>query len=112
MDVSKRQNELEKIFLDLDDATRKATSKLIEDIVFLEIRLEELKKLPFIEVNPKNPIQQRPTPAAKQYKELLQQYNNCLKILLSAAKKDGVEQTSPLREYLNSLKSRQGKQNE
>lgn len=104
MDVSKRQKDLEKIFLALDDAAKCAVSELIEHIIFLEVKLEELKQYPFIEVNPKNPMQQRATLAAKQYKELLQQYNNCIKILLSAANKSEGEETSPLREYLKKLK--------
>ena len=64
----------------------------------------ELKQYPFISINPKNPAQQKPTAAAKQYKEFLQQYANCIKILLSAFGKNEVEEISPLREYLNRLK--------
>ena len=56
-------------------------SQLVDEIVFIEGRLEELRKLPFIAVNPKNPAQQKATPASKQYKELLQQYNNSLRLL-------------------------------
>jgi hypothetical protein len=29
---------------------------LIDEVIFLENRLEDLKKLPFIKVNPKNPM--------------------------------------------------------
>ena len=105
MDILKRKEELEKICKSLDETAQKSTSELIDHIVFLEMQLAELKQLPFIEVNPKNPMQQRPTPAAKQYKELLQQYNNCIKILLSAAKKTDGEETSPLREYLKKIKN-------
>ena len=53
----------------------------IDDVVFLERRLDELKKLPFIEVNPNNPMKQRSTPASKLYKEFLQQYINCIKMI-------------------------------
>ena len=53
--------------------------ELVSKMLFLEKRLEELEKLPFIKVNPNNPAQQKATPAAKQYKELLQQYTNCIK---------------------------------
>ena len=105
MDVEKRQKVLERLFADLDDTAKSAISELIEHIIFLEIRLEELKNLPFIQVNPKNPLQQRPTPATKKYKELLKQYNNSIKILLSAANKNEGEQTSPLREYLKKIKN-------
>ena len=59
--------------------------QLIDEIVFIERQLIEIKKLPFINVNPKNPMQQKATPAAKLYKELLQQYNNSLKLLLKVS---------------------------
>ena len=55
--------------------------EVVDEVIFLEEKLEELKKLPFIQFNPKNPAQQRSTPAAKQYKEFLQQYTNCIKML-------------------------------
>lgn len=73
---------------------------LLQEKAFLERHLEELKKLPFIKVNPNNPLQQKSTPAGKQYKELLQQYINLVKALekLSADENE----TSPLREWLNS----------
>lgn len=77
---------------------------VIEDVVFLEERLTELKKLPFIEINPKNPMKQRSTPASKLYKEFLQQYINCIKMIEYVIYKekrlegDEVEE-SPLRKW-------------
>lgn len=100
-----RADELKKLCADLDDAAKAATAQLIDEIVFLEERLRELRQFPFIAVNPKNPAQQKPTPASKQYKEFLQQYNNCIKILLSVVGKESGSETSPLREYLNRLKN-------
>ncbi len=79
-------------------------SSVIDDVVFLEERLTELKKLPFIEVNPKNPMKQRSTPASKLYKEFLQQYINCIKMIEYVIYKekrlegDEVEE-SPLRKW-------------
>lgn len=99
-----RTAELKKLCAGLDDAAKTTTAQLIDEIVFLEGRLTELRKYPFISVNPKNPAQQKPTAAAKQYKEFLQQYNNCIKIMLSVLGKSETEETSPLREYLNRLK--------
>ena len=79
-------------------------SQLVDEIVFIEGRLEELRKLPFIYVNPKNPAQQKATPASKQYKELLQQYNNSLRLLYHLSGNLGGEQEeeSPLRAWLRS----------
>ena len=80
-----------------DDAT---LIELVSKMLFLEKRLEELEKLPFIKVNPNNPEQQKTTPAAKQYKELLQQYTNCIKILSRAGNADDSEEESPLRKWV------------
>lgn len=77
---------------------------VIDELVFLEERLVELKRLPFIEVNKNNPTQQRSTPAAKQYKEFLQQYINCVKVIEAVIYRDkrleGDEvEESPLRKW-------------
>ena len=79
-------------------------AQLVNEIVFIEAQLVELKKLPFINVNPKNWAQQKATPASKQYKELLQQYNNCLRLLfhLSGDLGGDQEEESPLRAWLKS----------
>lgn len=98
-----RKEELLKLFDQIED-TKDIILPLIDDVVFLEQHLEELRQLPFIRVNPKNPAQQKPTPAAKQYKELLQQYNNCIKILTGILRKDAPEEESPLRAFLNARK--------
>lgn len=74
-------------------------NSLLEEKAFLETRLEELRKLPFIKVNPKNPVQQKTTPAGKQYKELLQQYINLIKALEKLSENEN--EISPLREWLN-----------
>ena len=57
------------------------TEEVVNKILFLEKKMDELKELPFIQVDKKNNMRQRSTPAAKLYKELLQQYTNCVKIL-------------------------------
>ena len=76
-------------------------AQLIDEIIFLEERLTELKRLPFIQVSNKNPANQKTTPAAKQYKEFLQQYNNSLRLLLRLAGDMGdSEESSPLREWI------------
>lgn len=77
--------------------------QLIDEIVFLEEQMTELKKYPFIAVNPKNPAQQKPTAASRQYKEFLQQYNNSLRLLLRITGDLGeTEEESPLRQWVNS----------
>lgn len=82
--------------------------QLVDEIMFVEEQLNYLKTLPFININPKNPMQQKATPAAKQYKELLQQYNNSLRLLLKMSGDIGEsEEESPLRKWAKSRKDLQ-----
>lgn len=74
---------------------------LIEKVVFLEKQLEEVEQLPFYKVNPSNKQQQKMLPAFRIYKELLQQYTNCIKVLSSASGDDGESEESPLRKWVN-----------
>lgn len=75
---------------------------LIEKMLFLEGQLEKLEKLPMIKVNPNNPEQQKATPAAKLYKEFLQQYTNVIKVIAKATGANETEETSPLRKWVES----------
>lgn len=77
-----------------------ALMPLIDEVVFLEGRLEELKKLPFIKVHPKDPTKQKATIAQKQYKELLQQYVNIIRVLIRATGTDENDEESPLRKWV------------
>ena len=88
----------------IPEESMELVKSVIDDVVFLEERLTELKVLPFIEVNPKNPMKQRSTPASKLYKEFLQQYINCIKmieyVIYKEKRLDGDElEESPLREW-------------
>ena len=98
-----RKEELLKIFDQVED-TKGIILPLIDDVVFLEEQLQDLRKLPFIRVSKQDPSLQKATPAAKQYKELLQQYNNCIKILTGVLRKDALEEESPLRSFINQRK--------
>ena len=73
---------------------------MIDEAVFLEGRLEELKKLPFIKIHPRDPTKQKATPAQKQYKELLQQYVNIVRVLIRATGTDESDEESPLRKWV------------
>ena len=74
---------------------------LINDMVYLENQLDQLRALPKIKVDPDNPQNQKATPAAKQYKEYLQQYINIVKVVLRASGTDQTEEESPLRKWMN-----------
>lgn len=98
-----RKEQLLHVFDQIED-TKDVILPMIDDVVFLEGQLEALRKLPFIKVHPEYPDIQKPTAAAKQYKELLQQYNNCVKILTGILRKDAPEEDSPLRAFLQARK--------
>lgn len=74
---------------------------LITEMVELETELDYLRKLPKIKVHPKDPSRQKATPAAKLYKESLQQYTNILRILMRATGTDVDDEESPLRKWFN-----------
>ena len=99
-----RKEELLDLITKTDPDNKIRAELLIDEIVFIEQQLEEVRKLPFIRVNPDNPEQQKATAAAKQYKELMQQYNNSLRLLfkLSGDLNNEPEEDSPLRAWARS----------
>lgn len=99
-----RGAELESVFSGLGDDVRTLVYPLVENVVYIEAQLEELRKLPMIQVHPSDKLRQRATPAAKLYKEFVQQHANCVKALLGVLNKNAPEEESPLREWLNARK--------
>ena len=87
MEVFDRRKELEEIFLDVDETERKLVQPLLDEVVYLEERMKELKTMPFIVTHPNNPNLQKSTPAAKQYKECSQSYMNAIRILAGILRK-------------------------
>lgn len=73
---------------------------MIDKMLFLEKELEKLELLPMIRIDPDNPEKQKATPASKLYKEFLQQYTNCVKVIAHAVGDDGSEEDSPLRAWV------------
>lgn len=82
-----RKNEIFSLFEHVDDEEKKLLEPLIENVVFLEKRMSDLREMPFVRVHPKNPLLQKTTPAAKLYKECMQSYMNGIRILLNALRK-------------------------
>lgn len=88
----------------IPDDSKELVTDIVDHIVFLESKMTELKQLPFIQVHPDDPTLQRNTPASKMYKEFLQQYINCIKVLEGIIYRDkrleGDEaEESPLRKW-------------
>lgn len=98
-----RATELHNIFKDVDEGKKAIVSNLIDEAVFLEERLAELKKYPHIKFHPQNPNLQKITAAGKQYRELLQTYTNIMDKLAKVYGKDEGVDESPLREYLKRI---------
>ena len=101
-----RRDELVSI---IPEDSLELVSSVIDDVIFLEERLTELKKLPFIQVHPQDATKQRSTPASKQYKEFLQQYINCIKMIEGVIYRDkrlegDEDEESPLRKWFNEHK--------
>lgn len=93
-----RKEELYKLFE--NSANMAAIKKLIQEALFLENQMEELQKLPFIKLHPKDPTRQKSTPAAKLYIQISGQYNACLRSLVSlSGQNDLADAESPLREW-------------
>lgn len=104
-----RKEELKRITESMDDSTKVIASQAVDELLYLEMKLNELKKLPSISVNPRVKTQQKVTAAGKQYKEYLQQYANLVKLLCgllgNSVDKDDI---SPLRKSLMKLAEKYG----
>lgn len=87
MKKSERRKEYDEIFRNVDETERQLVDRLIDEVVYYEEQMTELKKLPFISTNPKNPVQQKTTAAARLYKEYATSYMNAIRILLNILRK-------------------------
>lgn len=99
-----RKEDIVDLFKDVD--SKEIIIKLVDDMLFLEEQLDELRKVPHIRCHPVHKELQKRTEAGKLYKEYLQQYNNIVKGLSSVLYKNEVEvNESPLRDYFNKLRA-------
>lgn len=89
-----------------DDAERTTYGPLVRKAVLLEQKMEYLETLPHIVVHPKDPTKQKTTAAHKQYKELLQQYGNIIRILGRIHGAEEPEAESPLRAWAKARAAR------
>lgn len=74
-------------------------TRVVDELLIIEGRLDELKELPFIKIHPNDPTKQKATPAARIYKEHLQQYVNLVRILMKATGTEDHDEESPLRKW-------------
>ena len=100
-----RREDLERIVIKNEEDAVKM-SHLIDEIIFLEEQMAECRKYPQRKIDPKDPVKQKATVAAKQYKEYLQQYRDSLRLLIwMSGGVEEAEEESPLRVW---AKSREG----
>lgn len=78
----------------------------IEEMVFIEEKTKYLKTLPFIKVHKEKPELQKATPAAKQYKELMQNYLYMTKILVALINKINFEEDDAFSKFLKTVEER------
>lgn len=100
MESCERLESLKAIFEKVDADKAAVVSPLLPQVVFMEQRLEELKKVPHIRIHPKNPARQEITAAGKQYKELMQSYLNAVKVLQMTLSRYSVEEKDAFDEWL------------
>lgn len=99
-----RRDELLKIFEDLDENVLMIVSPMIDELIFIEDQLAELRTKPFIKYHPTIPTKQKATDASKLYKNLLAQQKDIVRILCSQLHKSGESSSkSPLSIYLESV---------
>lgn len=90
------------IFDGMEPSRRDIAEGLIDELAFLEAKLDEVRGMPFLLVNGKG--EQKASPAARLYKDCLAQKSNIVRILLLMTRNDSDgEKESPLRAYLKSL---------
>lgn len=102
-----RQDDLLKIYKELDKNVLTIVEPMIGELVFIEEQLADLRTKPFIRYHPTDPTMQKQTPAGKLYKDLLAQQKDIVRILCSQLHKTGSDEgDSPLRAYLKTLEYR------
>lgn len=92
-----RKDELMKFMGDKID--KAFVEPMVDEVIFLEGQLTELKKLPFIKVHPSNPELQKATPASRLYVSLMAQYNANIRTLSHLSGATETEEDSPLRAW-------------
>lgn len=97
-----RREELESILFQKNADQRVVAEKLLEEVIFLEEQMEELKKI--FDRKSKNDLSgKRKLAGWKQYKEALQQYNSSLwNLQRITGNAEGFEEDSPLRKWAKS----------
>lgn len=101
---TERKEELVKLFENVDESQRKLVNRLIDEVIYIENTVADLKKLPFIRVHPKDCSKQEITPAGKLYKDMIAQYMNAIRILCSLLSKANSDDYDPVAEFMEKMR--------
>lgn len=104
-----RQEKLHKLIDELDESVQLLAHPLVDRLIYIENKLLDLEKLPFIKVHPNDPTKQKETPARKMYIPLLQQYNLIIKNvcnLMGVNTEQDDNKTAELKKYLKDLQAK------
>lgn len=100
---AKKQKYLD-IMRNVDPNELALVDGIIDEVVFCECEMEELRNLPFVVTKPGDPSRQKSTPAARLYKQHQAAYSNNIRILLNVLRKvesDAADDLSKrLKEYM------------
>ena len=83
MTADERRAQLRGYFANVDEDKRSIAHDTIDEYLFFLDRIEELRKLPYIRVHPKDAARQELTPAAKLIREYSQAVDSKRKTLLT-----------------------------
>lgn len=95
-----RLEKLQEIVSKVDEDKAAVIEPLLTDIIFMEERLTELRKLPHLRISTKNAEIQQITAAGKQYKETMQAYLNALKVVQTTLSRFTVEEQDAFDKWL------------
>lgn len=93
-----RAEELKALFEKVEKPYRLVIDSQIEELIYTEERLKELKRLPFLMVNGKG--ESRPTANAKQYKEFSQIRDSIIRNLVKIIEKHSEKEKGAFEEWL------------
>lgn len=97
------REQLRAYFNLIDDDKRRFAYDTIDEYIFFSKKIDELKKLPYIQVSKENPERQRLTPAAKLIKDYSQvidaKRNTLLRMLYRVENSAADELLSKLSEF-------------
>lgn len=102
----KKYKDLLEAFEKADPNNYILVKNTVDEMIFIEDKLEDLKTLPFIKVHKEKPELQKATPAAKQYKELMQNYLYMTKILVALINKINFEEDDAFSKFLQTVEER------